>query len=207
MHAGALAFRADLPAEQLADSVQTIRQSAHQALADLRDVLGVLRAGSDDANDPDQESSTRIPVPTAGALPDLIASTRAAGMVITADLDEEMMSVLPDQVGRTAYRVAQEGLTNASRHAAGAAVHVTLRSEQAGEAEVSVRTGPGTDSKARQDRGTALPESGFGLTGLRERVAMLDGTLHAGPDADGYLLCARLPWTSGHGTDSDPDRR
>lgn len=205
-HAGALAFRTDLPAEQLAESAQTIRQSARRALMELRDVLGVLRTGGRETDADGGRINARLPVPTAGSLPELVGCNRAAGMAVRADLDEDLIAVLPDRIGRTVYRVVQEGLTNATRHATGSVVHLTLKQRDE-QVEVSVRNYPSADSALTAVSAAPLPESGFGLTGLQERIDMLGGTLHAGPDADGYLLCARLPWTGGHGTDSDPDRR
>lgn len=206
MHAGGLAFRTDLPADQLAESAQTIRESAHQALVDLRDVLGVLRSdrrGTESA----AESGARLPVPTANALPELIASNRAAGMRITTEIDDDVVAKLSGQIGRTVYRVVQEGLTNVGRHAAGAAVQITVGNQPAGQIVVTVSNDAGTRSVTSSAPVAQLAEPGFGLTGLQERVEMLQGTLDSGPHGDGWLLRAQLPWPRDLPADADPDRR
>lgn len=213
MHAGAMAFRTDLPPEKLTESAQTIRHAAHQALAELRDMLGVLRTDRVGA-EPGQDSVRRLPIPTVGALPELIASSQNAGMNITADLDDEVISKTPDRIGRTIYRVVQEGLTNVTRHAAGAAVQIAVHNESSGSSREIVVVihndagiGPAPSAApAAPAAASELPESGFGLTGLQERVEMLDGTIEAGPRAGGYLLRARLPWTGEHAANPDSDR-
>lgn len=103
VHAGALEYQRDAPAEEVARAVRVIRESAHRALQDLREVIGVLRAPVGE-----------LPQPTLAAIPELVAESRRAGMRVT--LREEVAPSAPDGVGRTAYRVVQEGLTNARRH-------------------------------------------------------------------------------------------
>lgn len=93
-----------------------IRESAHEALQDLREIIGVLRAGdSDDAGRPQ---------PTLGALDALVSESREAGMKVALDLRVADAAAVPASVGRTVYRIAQEGLTNARKHAPGAEVTV-----------------------------------------------------------------------------------
>src|SRR5919106_98475 len=113
VHAGALEYRPDAPAEDVARAARVIRESAHQALQDLREVIGVLRAPVGE-----------LPQPTVADIPDLVAESRRAGMDV--DLRNDVVGAPPDTVGRTAYRVVQEALTNARKHAPGAAVTVTV---------------------------------------------------------------------------------
>ena len=118
LHAGALEFNPDASADEVADAAGVIRESARAALDELRGVIGVLREEGG-------ESLTAPPQPTLADLPALVEESRAAGMRLTAriELGDE---ALPAAVGRTAYRIAQEGLTNARKHAPGAAVTLTV---------------------------------------------------------------------------------
>ena len=99
---------------------------------------------------------------------------------------------LPVAVGRTAYRIVQEGLTNARKHARGAAVDVTIADAGGEELVVTVATRPPVGVVAVAER---LPGAGTGLIGLTERVALAGGRLEHGPDASGdFVLRATLPW-------------
>jgi signal transduction histidine kinase len=113
MHAGALEFRPDAPAEQVADAAKVIRESAHQALQDLREVIGVLRAPVGE-----------LPQPTLADVQMLLAESGRAGMRV--ELRTETSGPAPEGIGRTAYRIVQEALTNARKHAPGAEVRVRL---------------------------------------------------------------------------------
>jgi signal transduction histidine kinase len=118
MHAGALEYRPDAPAEEVARAAAVIRESAHQALQDLREVIGVLRA-----------PAAELPQPTLADLHQLVAESSRAGMRV--DLREETGGAVADGVGRTAYRIVQEALTNARKHAPGAEVRVRVAGSQA----------------------------------------------------------------------------
>jgi signal transduction histidine kinase len=181
VHAGALEFNADAPADEVAEAAGVIRESARSALEELRGVIGVLR---EDAG----ESPTEPPQPTLADLPALVEESRAAGMRISARI-ELGEAPAPAAVGRTAYRIVQEGLTNARKHAPGAAVTLTvsvledhLRVEVRSLAPVAVASG------------SPLPGAGTGLIGLAERVTLAGGELEHGVDPDGaFVLRARLP--------------
>src|SRR3954451_6937786 len=109
VHAGALEFHPDAPAEEVAEAAGVIRQSAKTALEELRGVIGVLREDGG-------ESLTEPPQPTLADLAALVEESRAAGMRVAAQM--ELGDAAPSAVvGRTAYRIAQEGLTNARKHA------------------------------------------------------------------------------------------
>src|SRR3954454_10555110 len=131
VHAGALEFHPDAPAEEVAEAAGVIRQSATTALEELRGGIGVLREDSG-------ESPTQPPQPTLADLKALVEKSRAARMRVTARI--ELGDTTPTAaVGRTAYRIAQEGLTNARKHAPGAAVTLTVRAPD-GDLQVEVRS-------------------------------------------------------------------
>ena len=106
VHAGALEFRPDAPAEEVARATKVIRENAHQALQDLREVIGVLRAPVGE-----------LPQPTLADVHQLVAESGRVGMRVS--LHDETGGPVPDLAGRTAYRVVQEALTNARKHAPG----------------------------------------------------------------------------------------
>ncbi|MER5645620.1 histidine kinase [Streptosporangium sp. NPDC002524] len=178
MQAGVLDHRGDLTAEENRVLVRGIADGSHQALEALRDVLGVLRA------DPGRPEP---PQPSLERIPELVADARASGLDVT--LTSTVTGTPPDVVGRTCYRIVQEGLTNAAKHAPGAHVRITLAGTPGGELDVGVRNSPATGKTARP------PASGFGLLGLTERIGLAGGELDHHPTSDGgYVLTARLPW-------------
>ncbi|GAA5068974.1 sensor histidine kinase [Streptomyces similanensis] len=181
VHAGALEFRPDAPPEQTARAAGVIRESAHEALQDLREIIGVLRAGdSDDAGRPQ---------PTLAALDDLVAECREAGMAVTAAGPAAAVDTVPASVGRTAYRIVQEALTNARKHAPGTEVTVSLTGAPGEGLAVRVRN-PAPDGEVPH-----VPGSGQGLIGLTERATLAGGTLRHGPTPDGgFEVRALLPW-------------
>ncbi|HEX6022236.1 MAG TPA: histidine kinase [Solirubrobacter sp.] len=172
VHAGALEFNPDAPPEEIAEAAAVIRSTAHEALSDLRDVIGVLREG---------DGGVGPPQPTLDAIPALIEESRAAGMKVDARIEASNGDAL---IGRTAYRVVQEGLTNARKHAPAAAVQVTVAGEQPLVVEVVSR---------RPAVRSSVPGAGTGLIGLAERVALAGGTLEHGPNERGdFVLRATL---------------
>ncbi|NUO42802.1 MAG: sensor histidine kinase [Streptomyces sp.] len=181
VHAGALEFRPDAPQEEVARAAGVIRESAHEALQDLREIIGVLRAGDHD--------DTGRPQPTLAALDALVAESREAGMKVTLDLRVSDPAGVPASVGRTAYRIAQEGLTNARKHAPGTEVAVTVEGAPGEGLTVTVRN-PAPEGEVRP-----VPGSGQGLIGLTERATLAGGRLEHGPEPDGgFGVRAWLPW-------------
>ncbi|MFG3246610.1 sensor histidine kinase [Streptomyces sp. NPDC048187] len=181
VHAGALEFRPDAPREEVARAAGVIRESAHEALQDLREIIGVLRAAeADDAGRPQ---------PTLAALDALVAESRAAGMKVTLADSVPDPGTVPASVGRTAYRIAQEALTNARKHAPGTEVTVSVAGAPGDGLVLSVRNAP--------PRGEVphVPGSGQGLIGLTERATLAGGSLEHGPTpAGGFEVRTRLPW-------------
>ncbi|MGL5928721.1 MAG: sensor histidine kinase [Dermatophilaceae bacterium] len=186
MHAGALTFRDDLPREQQVAVAQTIEENAHLALRDLRDVLGVLR--SEEA--PSSEHPER-PQPDLDDLPRLVDEARQAGMTVTCE--DRTAGEVPTTTGRTVYRIVQEALTNARKHAPGATVAVTVGGAPGDGLEVVVAN-PLPVARPGEHPRAGLRGAGLGLLGLAERVDLLGGTLASGPDGGRFVVRASLPW-------------
>ncbi|CAM5348021.1 two-component sensor histidine kinase [Streptomyces parvulus] len=182
VHAGALEFRPDAPREEVVRAAGVIRESAHEALQDLREIIGVLRsAESDDARG--------RPQPTLAALDALVTESREAGMKVTLAGRVDDPAAVPASVGRTAYRIAQEALTNARKHAPGTEVTVSVGGAPGDGLAISVRNAP-ADGEVPH-----VPGSGQGLIGLTERAVLAGGTLeHGATPEGGFEVRARLPW-------------
>ncbi len=180
MHAGALAYRDDLTPDQVRESAEVIQSKAHEALTDLRQVLGVLRGE-------DAELAHR-PQPTFADVPALVDEAQAAGMRVRYAEHLDDASAMPEHVGRTVYNVVQEGLTNARKHAPGTEVTVRVTGDPVGGVEVAVR------NRTLLGHVTTTPGAGLGLVGLAERVGLAGGTLEHTHGQDAFTLRARLPW-------------
>nr|BFE72228.1 hypothetical protein GCM10020092_055290 [Actinoplanes digitatis] len=183
LHAGALEIRPDAAPAEVVGAAGVIRASAHQALQDLREVIGVLR-------EPEGDDRPERPQPTLCELPALADESRAAGAKVRLDVRIDDSTPLPDGAGRTAYRIVQEGLTNARKHAPGTAVRVTVEGKAGVGLTIDVR------NPAPVGRATlAIPGAGTGLVGLGERATLAGGKLVHGRTADGeFALSAWLPW-------------
>jgi signal transduction histidine kinase len=159
------------------EPVLSVEETGRHALAELRRLLGILR--------PDQREASLAPQPGLARIDDLLTRTRRAGLPVELAVAGEPR-VLPPGVDLTAYRIVQEALTNAHKHAGPARAHVFLRyGIETLELEVT------NDGRLAPNGGDGV---GHGLVGMRERVALYDGTLEAGPRAGGgYAVRARLP--------------
>ncbi|HEY0278880.1 MAG TPA: histidine kinase [Solirubrobacterales bacterium] len=178
LHAGALEYRPDAPPEEIAATAGVVREAAAEALEELRDVIGVLREGTD--------AESRPPQPTLADLPALVEESRAAGMRIEADLDFGEDDA--GSVGRTAFRIVQEALTNARKHAPGTLVRVRVERAEDGELTIEVR------NRAPLTPAPTLPGAGSGLIGIGERVELIGGELRHEFAAGGdFVLAATLP--------------
>ena len=197
LHAGALTYRTDLTREETAQAAGIIQDNAHLALTELRQVLGVLRGGQAAAESGQPEPAQ----PTLADLPALLAEARDSGAIVILDTTNihdfpwsDNTTTGPSKtVSRTAFRIVQEALTNARKHAPGQPV--TLRIEHTGEQlQLEVRNPIETpDTRLGQ---AGLPGGGIGLIGLRERAELAQGHLLHGIEPDGsFLLQAWLPWT------------
>jgi len=189
VHAGALEFNPNASPEEIARAAGVIRVSARAAQEELREVIGVLRAGS-------EIEDVQPPQPTISDLATLVAESRAAGMDVSLK-DELTGHSLSPILGRTVYRVVQEALTNARKHAPGQVVTIKLDGDRAVgvRAEVANRPWVG-QAPADGGEGDGQVESGMGLVGLTERVTLIGGKLVAQPLAGGgFTLLATLPWS------------
>ncbi|MFD7390298.1 sensor histidine kinase [Streptomyces sp. NPDC059852] len=168
------------------DALTVIRENSVAGLAEMRRLIGILRDAADD--------TAPAAAPTLDSLDALAAGARANGLDVRLDADP---GVVPAPVGLAAYRIVQESLTNALKHAAPGRVRVCVVRRD-GSLAVTV-TSPFGDRE-----GPRAPGSGAGLVGMRERVALLGGTFEAGPtrdpdSADGKIWAVRalLPLTEG----------
>jgi signal transduction histidine kinase len=185
LHAGALEVRPDLPPAKVRETAELLRSTARQALEELRGVIGVLRDESG------QDLAPIGPQPGLSDIRRLVEETRRAGGTVTLEMVVEDPDELPGGLGRDAYRIVQESLTNVAKHASGTSARVRVEGRPGGGLRVSVRN----SRPVRAQAGPALPGSGAGLVGLQERVALAGGTLVHGPDPSGdFVLEARLPW-------------
>jgi signal transduction histidine kinase len=170
--------------EQGRERLEIIGTTARDTMTELRRLLGVLRSdGDDDHGDP---GDSRSPQPGLDRLDELVAGARAAGTPVRLVLAGQV-GRLPPGVDLTAYRIVQEALTNARRHAPGAEVEIELRYTP-DTLHLRVRdNGPGPP-------GPAAESVGHGLLGMRERVAMVGGSLRTGAaNGGGFVVEADLP--------------
>ncbi|MEV6492344.1 ATP-binding protein, partial [Actinoplanes sp. NPDC051633] len=155
-----------------------IATSARAALTDMRRLLGVLRAD-------DQEALT-APQPGLDELPALIEKAQTSGLDLSVEITD--LTGVPEPVALAAYRIIQEALANAARHAPGGQVRLEARAAE-DRLDLVVRNGIGEDGPPSGGIG------GHGLMGMRERAELLGGTLHAAPDgAGGFRVEASLPY-------------
>ncbi|MGP2436019.1 sensor histidine kinase [Streptomyces sp. JW3] len=170
------------PPDELVENLAGIRENALEALTELRRVLGVLRS-----EQPAGAESAHAPQPTLDRLDALVENTRAAGLTVTTEQTGERRP-LPPGVELSAYRIVQEALSNVLRHAPGAHARVHLDHLPHG-LRVEV-----VNSRPAHPPASPSPGAGHGLLGMRERAAMLGGTLtaHRLPDG-GYGVTAFLP--------------
>lgn len=198
MHAGGLAFRDDLPRAEVAATAETIRANAHTALEELREVLGVLRAEDVDGRAADGAAARQVPQPGFQDLPALVAAAESAGEPVRLEASPDLWSRsvdLPTTTGRHAYRVVQEALTNARKHAAGRPTTVQLAGDPARGLTVVVRNELGGAAvSGTPGAGLGLTGAGLGLTGMAERVALAGGRMSAGPHSREFVVDVWLPW-------------
>ncbi|WP_406043036.1 histidine kinase [Micromonospora sp. NBC_00898] len=192
-HMSMIAVQAETAPYRLADVPDTARAefagiagSAREALTDMRRLLGVLRSES--------IGPETAPQPGLADLAAMVDAARRAGLAVTLDAPTPARGT-PAPVGLAAYRIVQEGLANAARHAPGAAVRVTVRP---GPHALAVRV---ENTAADGDPTPAERGAGHGLTGMRSRTLALGGTFAAGPaDGGGYVVDALLPYDGEDGT-------
>ena len=178
VQAGAAAER--LGASEGRAALERIEQASHSAIRELRAILGVLR-------DADSSDAPLAPAPGVENIAELVDRARAAGLQVALEIGGKPPVPVADAVSLAAYRIVQESLTNARRHAAGAAVRVEV-AFNASRLSILVENGLGTGQAANG----AGP--GVGVKGMLERATTAGGMLRAGPVPDGFRVAAELPY-------------
>jgi signal transduction histidine kinase len=174
---------ADRQPERAIEALATIHGVSRQALVELRSILGVLRAVDEDL--------PRDPAPSLSHLDDLVATATSAGLKVRVE-EEELGQSLPRAVDVAAYRIVQEALTNATRHAAGSTAAVRIVRKD-GHLLVEVE-----DNGGARVQSLAASGSGNGIAGMTERAEALGGILAAGARPEGgFSVRARLPLDDG----------
>lgn len=183
--------------EAAAKALKDITQHTRQALDELRATVGLLRQDDDGAPPPAGDGPTN-PIPGLRRLDDLLAGFRTAGTAVDLTVTGTAVPLAPS-VDLTAYRIVQEALTNATKHAPGAPVRVALAWSPR-QLDISVVNAPAVGRHRRaQGAGT-----GTGLIGMRERAHHLGGTLHTGRTSEGgFAVTASLPISPSPEGDSD----
>ncbi|MER6465934.1 histidine kinase [Streptomyces sp. NPDC048409] len=180
IQAEAAPYRVENPPPELEKAFVTIRENAVAALTELRRVLGVVRAADYEAPD--------APQPTLADLDALLANVREAGLTVDKGVTGAVRE-LPQGVELSAYRIVQEALSNSLRHAPGAQARVEI-GYVIGGLGLRVVNGP----PPRPALLKPSPGAGHGITGMRERVSMLNGAMTAAPTAEGgYEVTVFLP--------------
>lgn len=174
MHASALRHRPDLDAEQRAEAVAVVHERAQLALDDLRQVLGVLR-------DP-HAAVEAAPQPSLDDLDALLADEPNARLELLVD-----PGAVPPTIGRHAYRIVQECLTNARKHAPGRPVTVRIEGSPGERLRISARNPLG---------GASGGERGYGLIGIDERARSVGGTSSAAVVGGEHRVDVELPWAA-----------
>lgn len=176
--AAAAAERA--PAGEARTALEHIERSSHDAIGELRGILGVLRER--DSADPPHG-----PAPGVDDIAELICRARTAGLDVRLDIAGSPPTRPSEATSLAAYRIVQESLTNVRRHAPGATAAVTVRYDTV-QLELTVDNGPG-DAPVQMST-----EPGVGIIGMRERANAVGGRLSAGPCAAGFRVHADLPY-------------
>jgi signal transduction histidine kinase len=170
----------DRDAAHARGALETIEDASRDAIHELRAILGVLRDG-------DAGEAPLAPAPGVETIPELVTASSEGGVDVQLDVIGNRPERLPDAVSLAAFRIVQESLTNARRHAAGARVRVRLAFEPDCLA-VAVENGAGM----RANGSSTTP--GVGIIGMTERASAVGGTLRAGPLAAGFRVDAELPY-------------
>jgi signal transduction histidine kinase len=191
IQAGSLTHRRNLSQEELREGLETIRSSAHEALQDLREILGVLREPASQ----DGSADRLRPQPSLADLQRLLESLQASGVVIDTRHEVEEPEGMGALCSRTLYRVAQEALTNAVKHAPGTPIQLCLVARPNAGAQLRV-----VNQLPANGLTATAPGTRTGLIGIRERVALAGGqVLRCGPSYDSsparFCVEVELPWS------------
>jgi signal transduction histidine kinase len=182
VQAGVAAHLIDHDPAHAQAALATIEAASHDALDELRAILGVLR-------DKDGADVPLEPAPGIETMNSLVERFRDSGGQISLHVDGEQPERIPEAVQLAAFRIVQESLTNARRHAPGAGTRICL-------AYGDDRLRVAIESESSPARNGNAQAPGVGIVGMRERAAALGGTLKAGPSRDGFgfTVTAELPY-------------
>jgi signal transduction histidine kinase len=180
LHIGGARLAVETAPEEAAEALAEAERLSRQSLAEIRQTVGLLKTGDRDA--------PLAPMPVAADIPTLVSQFASAGLATNLTVTGDLASVSPT-IGLGLYRIAQESLTNVAKHAAGASADVTIGVDDERIA-LAVRNNGGAVAANGND-------SGVGLTGMKERAAVLGGTCTAGPTSDGWLVEVVVPRAAG----------
>jgi len=166
------------------NALEQIERSSHDAISELRGILGVLRG-------PSPGTAPHTPAPGIDDIPGMIDRARSAGLDVHLDVQGDPPARISDAMSVAVYRIVQESLTNVRRHAFGAQARVTL---QFGASGVNVAIDNDGGSETGVGAGTQTAIAGVGITGMRERARAVGGQLSAGPRDAGFRVHAELPY-------------
>jgi signal transduction histidine kinase len=167
-----------------ASEFDDLAATARSSLTEMRRLLGVLRT--------EDQSAELAPQQGIDDIPALVDSIRRAGVDVGLELVTADVTAAPAGVQIAAFRIVQEALSNAVRHAPGSRISVSVRTD-----DTAIRLRVHNAAATSDAPPSAAQSGGHGLRGMRERIALVDGTLEAGPDADGgWTVAAALPWMS-----------
>jgi signal transduction histidine kinase len=161
-------------------ALEQIERSSHDAIGELRAVLGVLRG-------PTPGTAPHAPTPRIDDIGEMITRARGVGLDVHLDVEGAPPERISDAISLAAYRIVQESLTNVRRHASGAQAGVTLRFGSSG---VTVTV----DDDGGSGTSNGVGAEGVGITGMRERAIAVGGRLSAGPHDSGFRVHADLPY-------------
>jgi signal transduction histidine kinase len=176
VQAGAARVLRERDPERSRAAIETIEELARETVEDIDRIVGSLR---------DEGPAELAPVPGIDGIPALVERQRAAGLEVELRAAERGGRAPPPAVGRAAYRIAQEALTNAARHGAGSAELAIDRRDDAIELTVTNRVG---------EEPATRPGGGRGIAGMRERATLVGGSLEARRDGDGFRVRVMLPY-------------
>jgi signal transduction histidine kinase len=180
VQAGVAAYLLDRDPSHAKTALATIETASHEALDELRTILGVLR-------DPDGIDAPLGPAPDLAALDTLIEQARSNGLEVSFEIEGDQFQRVPDAVQLATFRIVQESLTNARRHAPGSSARVNLAYREDGLRVV-------IDNQLVQSRTGNGSSSGVGILGMHERAGALGGTVYAQPAGDLFRVLAELPY-------------
>jgi signal transduction histidine kinase len=182
INVGAAAAAERLESGAARDALERIEDASHGAIGELRAILGVLR-------DPDQAELPRSPAPRVTDVEELVGRARNVGTEVRLSVQGQPPDQLSDAVSLAAYRIVQESLTNARRHAPERAVDITLAFDPE-RISISVENDSGTTTRSGDDGHT----TGVGIKGMTERAAAIGGTLDASASDERFTVRAELPY-------------